>query len=41
VVTEYLDHPEELEGREQAARELGTEVVAPILERICSVRTVC
>lgn len=41
VVTEFLDQPEELDRREGAARELGTDVVAPILERICSVRTVC
>jgi hypothetical protein len=41
VVTDYVDQPEELERRDAAVREVGTDAVEPILDEICSVRTVC
>ena len=41
VVTDYLDQPEELERRDAEVRGLGSEVVGPLVEGLCSVRTVC
>ena len=40
VVTDYLDQPEELARRDAEVRRLG-EVVGGLVDRLCSVRTVC
>jgi hypothetical protein len=41
VVTDYLDQPEELERVGARVREIETDGVVPVVEQLCSVRTVC
>ena len=41
VVTDYVDQPEELERRDAEVRAVRTDAVEPILDELCSVRTVC